>query len=1203
MSTASVTFLTDAYKPENQRDLTSVTLYASATGEAQSVIHPASFWINAKGARSAMETAMKDALDAGRGYPILEGTAMVQAMGWSEGLEGLLAARPRALRVTDSTNCLLPDLAPVTRPDGSVTWLDTQLPIYRTLQVDVRQVERLRNRSLAILFQDHPLFAALAGTIQRDLSDRFVVDTYPGSGLVPDASQRGTMLQSIFYRHQAVLFLGHLYRAPDGTGGWQLTARDWLPIRQLVDLLGGSRLAGPTPGTRRLGHGTPVPEVVFSICCSGAWGEPTTPGQLPIFYPEMFLNAGVRFYIGSWMDVILRDVRMDADLGVLHQLVCGFFTRWSRDQDHAGDHLYAAKEECGFHLLTGLYQLYALVEPAADLGRREPDSALVSGLARGDLLGDYVLDHEMWADPYARTFWASNAAHGNPALIQVLADEWQVNRDVISSLEGALQKLRGAGLSEGHLVPDRCEYVMWSRRARTIRDLHILVYDRPVDESPSQWSCLAKQPLDIEQPSHFKTVLSLGVQISVLLAELHAKGLLHGNLDPASIVLHRAKMEEHVLVKDAWVKQIRPGRTTNARYAAPEEPAESEGVDRLKYDCWGLGVILFELAVGQPFLGAIEAPKGALPNSIRAAIPAHEHLVPEALERVVRECLMPTSALRPASDLVAGRLLLAAVTDGAYVSAIEQEIVQHIQAGHRLLYVQTDDMRELEAVLMGMARHQHGGKTVHLYVAAEDIGLTDIRMGRNLVPWLGADLVQAQYGLRTPPTADEVAGFNGLRILESLVNMASPPPGELPIVLFRGAEWWDSIPQLSMLLSRLLKERQQGGGFPAVLVADSFVRLNSEVEPCFTVGVFPAPSPSELFERILAAPHAEHLDVPDLTAEEVIDLALALFPSSNREVTQALRMCAAQYGRLDENVLLIRDEERAQFFGQFETVTYLPISQCPDLDSIGLPPGLKAEVQAWASAKLADQPCPRRLMITSPPGCGKSSLAKVLAQCTQRPLVCLEATRCLRGRLGESEDTLRRALEAASSLAGAVVLLDDVDRFFGGPGMAGDASAVVPAMSRMSALLLNWLDALPDRLVAILTSADPGLLPPQWRRRVEMKLVLDVPILQHDPALFPASLTYRSDVFTALFYRFGLARLAADGELMSDLARGTDASMRQSPLPSPAALRSPGGPLASQVVWLRTGADIEHWISDMLYLHSDRRPPPEDPGFWRSAVR
>lgn len=1219
MSTAKLTFSTNTNMPENQRELTTATAYTSSAGEVEQDVQFHGNWDNAKQARGVIESAVQNALAGGQGYPLEQGTFLVQSMAWLDGLAALLDAQPGALRVADLTNHLLPELAPVTRDDHPDTWLDTQFPIYRTLQVDIPQVRRITERSLAILFQDGHLFADpendieirfsdLADEIRRDLTEQFDIRTYSGSEVAPRSVHRGAMLQEIFTRNQAVLFLGHLHRSPDGRSGWRLTNEDegWLPISQIVELLGGGRKPGRQQGARAGIQGVPVPDVVFTICCSGAWGEPVLPGQMPIFYPEKFLNAGVRFFIGSWMDVILRGAQ---DYDVLHKLVSGFFSRWSNDPDRAPVHLYAAKKECGFPLLTSLYQLYVLGEPAAAAARQEPDGALVSGLATGDRLGDYLLDEEVWADPYARTFWAHGKEHGKPALVQVLVDEWQDNHDVVASLEAALQKLAGAGLSQGHLVPDRLEYLMWSRGDSELRELHALIYDRPEGELLDQWSCLASERLDVAKGTHFQTVLKLGVQVSALLAELHGKDLLHGNLDPGSIVLREIDAVKQVLVKDAWVKQIRPGRTTRARYAAPEEPAEGEGPDRLKYDCWGLGVILFELATGQPFAGESDMPPGGLPNSIRAAFPGQEREVPEALERVVRECLMPAAALRPDSGEVAGRLWLAAESGGAYVSEIEDLILQRIRAGNRLVYVQAEDMQDLEAVLTGMTKHAHGDKTVRLLVAAEEVGLTDTSTGANLVQWSSAEDVQDIYDLPGPAPIELVAGENGRQILEYVAGMPPPPRDERRIVLLRGAEWWDSMPLFSTRLSRILKESQEDSRFPeeggslTIVIGDSFTHLNPEVAPRFTWGDFPSPSPSELFERILAAPRADHLDVPDITADEAIDLAQALGPCSRREITQALRLCAAKYGRIDERLLLIRDEERARFFRQFDTVTYLPISRLPEVDTVGLPPDLYAKVEVWAQAMRAEGPCPRRLMITSPSGCGKSTLAQAMARRIQLPLIRLEASRCLRGRLGESEAALRHTLLAASSLAGAVVLLDDVDQFLGGPAQQGNASPVAATMARMSSQLLTWLDAMPYRFVTVMTSKDPELKDAQWQRRVEMTLALAKPILRHEEDLFQPSLAYRSAVFAALFHRFGLPGLAADDALMREVARDTDPSMRQTPLPSPAARRSPDGPLANHTVSLETGAEIEHWISETLYLHWDRSPPPEDAEFWRSAIR
>src|SRR5262249_14698748 len=156
--------------------------------------------------------------------------------------------------------------------------------------------------SLAIVYQDEEPFTSLATSIRRTLAGQLHTETYPGTLFPSDPSARVPLLQEVFYGHRAVLFLGHHHRLTNGVAVWQLTSEDWMSMLEVHALIGGGRIDRASQLPRRTSGGVCVPEVVFASCCCGAWGEPTTGSRKSIFYPDLFLDAGVRFFLGTWMD-------------------------------------------------------------------------------------------------------------------------------------------------------------------------------------------------------------------------------------------------------------------------------------------------------------------------------------------------------------------------------------------------------------------------------------------------------------------------------------------------------------------------------------------------------------------------------------------------------------------------------------------------------------------------------------------------------------------------------------------------------------------------------------------------------------------------------------------------------------------------------------------------------------------------------------
>jgi serine/threonine protein kinase/tetratricopeptide (TPR) repeat protein len=173
-------------------------------------------------------------------------------------------------------------------------------------------------------------------------------------------------------------------------------------------------------------------------------------------------------------------------------------------------------------------------------------------------------------------------------------------------------------------------------------------------------SKIAKGPLSISE------ILTIGAAVAEALDNAHRHGILHRDLKPGNIVF---TADGHPKILDFGIAVLISGDKSSGRmtqpgmivgslpYMAPEQLFGE--ADDPRTDIYSLGALLFEMTTGQrPFVK--DRPESLMFAIINTAAPSVHSLrsdIPDALDRLISECLRKKTDQRPASAAVVAQAL------------------------------------------------------------------------------------------------------------------------------------------------------------------------------------------------------------------------------------------------------------------------------------------------------------------------------------------------------------------------------------------------------------------------------------------------------------------------------------------------------------------------------------------------------------------
>jgi ATP-dependent 26S proteasome regulatory subunit len=172
---------------------------------------------------------------------------------------------------------------------------------------------------------------------------------------------------------------------------------------------------------------------------------------------------------------------------------------------------------------------------------------------------------------------------------------------------------------------------------------------------------------------------------------------------------------------------------------------------------------------------------------------------------------------------------------------------------------------------------------------------------------------------------------------------------------------------------------------------------------------------------------------------------------------------------------------------------------------------LRKRVRAFGDeARAFGLPEPKGILLVGVQGCGKSLVARSVANAWRLPLLRLDVGRLFASLVGSSEENLRQAIRVAESISPVVLWVDEIEKGFSGVGSSNVSDAGTAA--RVFGSFITWLQEKQKPVFVIATANDVSQLPPELVRkgRFDEIFFVDLPDAAVRAAIFRMHLSKRN---------------------------------------------------------------------------------------------
>lgn len=256
-------------------------------------------------------------------------------------------------------------------------------------------------------------------------------------------------------------------------------------------------------------------------------------------------------------------------------------------------------------------------------------------------------------------------------------------------------------------------------------------------------------------------------------------------------------------------------------------------------------------------------------------------------------------------------------------------------------------------------------------------------------------------------------------------------------------------------------------------------KLTPELEKEFTVVDFALPDREQLGVVLKGIADSAGIKING-NRDPIIDAASGM---TTTEAADAFALAVVESNRTDIPPAVIQREKAAVV-----RKSGLLTLENTDLDWSKI--GGNQLVKSWVSkrrqafskeASAYKLPQPKGILLIGVPGCGKSMIAKTIANILGVPLLRLDGGKLFGGLVGQSEQNTRAVIQTAEAVAPCVLMCDELEKALSGSKSSGSTDG--GTASRVLGTLLQWLQDKTSPVFVVATANDVSQLPPELLRK------------------------------------------------------------------------------------------------------------------------